>query len=72
MRYCFECVFFHVSTFWAGTDVTPGDSWEMMCSKDVWKFDPYKCNKVQYQQIMLTAETCQHYVPDAFVTERKK
>lgn len=68
MKYCVECTYFHIGTFWEGTDITPGWGWEMTCSMDVWKFHPRTCDTSEYRRMMMCAETCPHYKPEAFVT----
>lgn len=58
---CLFCDHFRLSFEADWSDVTPGEGLEICCAKGVWEFDELHEGQAQFQQYMLTAETCDKY-----------
>ena len=40
---------------------TPGNDWDMYCSKGQWEFDPYEDDRAKFAACLETAQTCKHW-----------
>lgn len=70
-KVCYNCVHIRGDSGWGGTDVTPGSSLSLMCSKGHWDFDPpYR----MYSDIIPTLRECLEHAtscPDFTIQEYK-
>jgi len=59
---CWQCRHLIYSLAWCGTDITPGDAFELSCAKKHWKFDPQESTVGDFRRSMSAAETCADFL----------
>lgn len=58
MRLCYKCKNFKVIT----ASPEEGESWEMSCKKEIWKFDPREDKETTLGVLLEKARTCSDYI----------
>lgn len=62
MKLCFGCKYFQWENASPGySEMTPGDDFGISCLKGVWRFDAFQTTQDEFEGILKTAETCEHF-----------
>jgi hypothetical protein len=58
-EYCIFCRFFYLNPGEPDySEITPGESPSMGCSRGLWRLDPYEDTEVEYRQKIQMARSC--------------